>query len=183
MAAPRCLPRPTRGPDFYSRPGHFIPRTTKKNQNLRYFRDCDWPRATAPVFFVLKSKRHTNASGFKKKLRSGLTLFCVTGDVLTSFRTPYFIQVKSTSDSIFDLFCLCFSTKNEPSHRPLSLPSLLLLPSPSSLSPTPFLPSLPARPPSVRPPVLSSVRPSFRPPVRPSSVRSSFSRPSPVLKP
>ena len=133
--------------------------------------------------FYVEKQRHTNASGFKKKLRSGLTLFCVTGDVLTSFRTPYFIQVKSTSDSIFDLFCLCFSTKNEPSHRPLSLPSLLLLPSPSSLSPTPFLPSLPARPPSVRPPVLSSVRPSFRPPVRPSSVRSSFSRPSPVLKP
>jgi hypothetical protein len=56
MAAPRCLPRPTRGPDFYSRPGHFIPRTTKKNQTLRYFRDCDWPRAIAPVAFMLKTK-------------------------------------------------------------------------------------------------------------------------------
>ena len=137
--------------------------------------------------FYVEKQRHTNASGFKKKLRSGLTLFCVTGDVLTSFRTPYFIQVKPTSDSIFDLFCLCFSTKNEPSHRPLSLPSLLLLPSPSSLSPTPFLPSLSARPPSVRPPAFRpSARPFVRPPVfpsaRPSFLRSfvllpSFSRP------
>ena len=133
--------------------------------------------------FCVEKQRHTNASGFKKKLRSGLTLFCVTGDVLTSFRTPYFIQVKSIIPLIphSTSFVFVFRRKTNHLHRPLSLPGLLLLPSPSSLSPTPFLPSLSARP-SFRPPARPFVRPPVFPSARPSFLRSfvllpSFSRP------
>jgi hypothetical protein len=46
----------TTDPDFYS----------SKNQNLFYFCDFDWPRATAPVVFALKSKDTQALAAFKK---------------------------------------------------------------------------------------------------------------------
>ena len=70
----------TTGPDFYS----------PINQNLSYFCDCDWPRATAPVVFMLKNKDTQTLAALKKKLRSGLMTDVISAPILYSSQKLYY---------------------------------------------------------------------------------------------